>query len=99
MADRVDIPLDSMEDLNEALKSIIVEFEDAGRHGRALTEAIDRPLGDSSLRDAADDFEGKWDDKRDTLKGHLIDLQEQVEGVRDAWEQFDADLAAELEQD
>lgn len=99
MADRVDIPLDSMEDLNEALKSIIVEFEDAGSRGRQLTEAIDRPTGDSRLRDAADDFEGKWDDKRDTLKGHLIDLQEQVEGVRDAWREFDAELASQLEQE
>ena len=30
MSDGVDIPLSSMEELNAALKDIIVEFEDAG---------------------------------------------------------------------
>jgi len=99
VGDKVDIPLDSMEYLNEALKNIIVEFEDAGSNNRALTESIGRPTGDSRLRDAADEFEGAWDDKRETLRGHLVDLQERVEGVRDSWSEVDADLAAQIKQE
>lgn len=99
MSDGVDIPLSSMEELNAALKDIIVEFEDAGKATGALVEDIGRPFGRNGLRDAADEFEGAWDDKRETLKGHLQELQEQVEGVKTGWEQFDEDLAKELEQD
>ncbi|RZS64280.1 hypothetical protein EV187_2660 [Agromyces ramosus] len=98
MSDGVEIPLSSMEELNAALKDIIVEFEDAGGSTSALVEAIGRPFGRRELRDAADEFEGAWDDKRETLKGHLHELQEQVQGVKTSWQQFDEDLAKELEQ-
>jgi hypothetical protein len=97
MSDGVDMPLSSMEELNSALKDIIVEFEDAGGKTDALVDAIGRPFGRGELRDAADEFEGAWDDKRETLKGHLHELQERVEGVKTSWEQFDADLAKQLE--
>ena len=97
MGDGVSIPLSSMEELDHALKDIVVEFDEArGRTGR-LVEAIGRPFGRSGLRDAADEFEGAWDDKRETLKGHLVELQKQVEGVRDGWESLDRDLANHLE--
>ncbi|QTX05505.1 hypothetical protein [Agromyces archimandritae] len=98
MSDGVEIPLASMEELNTAIKQIVVEFEDAGKRTDALVDAIGRPFGRGELRDAADEFEGAWDDKRDTLKGHLVELQEQVEGVKDAWKDFDVQLAAEIEQ-
>lgn len=97
MSDGVDIPLESMSQLNQALKDIVVEFDEAGSHTRGLLEAIGRPFGRGELRDEADDFEGAWDDKRETLKGHLVKLQEQVEGVRKGWADFDRDLAAEME--
>jgi hypothetical protein len=97
MSDGVDIPLSSMEKLNSALKDIIVEFEDAGGKTDALVDAIGYPFGRRDLRDAADEFEGAWNDKRETLKGHLHELQEQVEGVKTGWQQFDEDLAKELE--
>lgn len=97
MSGGVDIPLSSMEELNRALKAIVVEFDEAGSHTGALLEAIGRPFGRSELRSAADEFEGAWDDKRETLKGHLVSLQEQVEGVKQGWEDFDRDLAKQME--
>ncbi len=97
MSDGVDIPLESMSQLNQALKDIVVEFDEAGSHTGPLLEAIGRPFGRGELREEADDFEGAWDDKRETLKGHLVKLQEQVEGVRSGWADFDRDLAAEME--
>ena len=93
MADGVDIPLASMDELSEALKKIVVEFEDAAASGDTLVSAIGRPCGHSGLRDAADEFEGAWDDKRETLKGHLVKLQEKVEGVKKAWQDLDVELA------
>lgn len=97
MSGGVDIPLATMAELNSALKAIVLEFEDAGGHTDALLEAIGRPFSRRELGEQARDFESRWDDKRETLRGHLVSLQEQVEGVRDGWAQFDSDLAAELE--
>lgn len=97
MTDGVDIPLDSMSALNDALKKIVIEFEDAGHNTDAVEDAIGRPLGRSELREAAHDFEGKWDDKRETLKRGLVDLQKHVEGARDGWQKLDQDLAKQLE--
>jgi hypothetical protein len=97
VGDGVSIPLSSMEELDRALKDIVVEFDEAGGRTGRLVQAIGRPFGRSGLRDAADEFEGAWDDKRETLKGHLVELQKQVEGVRDGWESLDRDLATHLE--
>jgi hypothetical protein len=88
-----------MSQLDSALKDIILEFEEAGSSTRALLDAIGRPFGRSELRDQADEFEGAWDDKRETLKGHLVKLQEQVTGVRKGWADFDRDLAKQMEQE
>lgn len=93
----VDIPLETMAELDAALKAIVVEFDEAGSHTGPLLEAIGRPFGRGELRSAADDFEGAWDDKRETLKGHLVALQEQVAGVKASWEAFDQDLAKQME--
>ncbi|GAA1055991.1 hypothetical protein GCM10017608_13530 [Agromyces luteolus] len=98
MSDEVLIPLASMAELDRALKDIVIEFEDAGSRTDPLLEAIGRPFGRTGLRDAADAFEGAWDDKRETLRNHLVELQERVEGVRDAWQQLDLDLQSSLEQ-
>lgn len=98
MSDEVLIPLASMAELDQALKDIVIEFEDAGSRTDSLLDAIGRPFGRTGLRDAADEFEGAWDDKRETLKGHLVELQEQVAGVKDAWEQLDLELRSSLEQ-
>ena len=99
MSDEVLIPLASMAELDQALKDIVIEFEDAGSRTDSLLDAIGRPFGRTGLRDAADEFEGAWDDKRETLKGHLVGLQQQVEAVRNGWESLDRDLAAQLETD
>jgi hypothetical protein len=98
MSDEVLIPLASMAELDQALKDIVIEFEDAGSRTDSLLDAIGRPFGRGGLRDAADEFEGAWDDKRETLKGHLVDLQEQVAAVKGAWEELDLELQSSLEQ-
>ncbi|GAA1060414.1 hypothetical protein [Agromyces bracchium] len=97
MGDGVEIPLSSMQELDQALKDIVVEFDEAGGRTGRLVEAIRRPMGRSGLCDAADEFEGAWDDKRETLKGHLVELQQRVEAVKDGWASLDRDLAAQLE--
>lgn len=97
MSDEVLIPLASMAELDRALKDIVIEFEDAGSRTDSLLDAIGRPFGRRGLREAADEFESAWDDKRETLKGHLVDLQEQVAAVKDSWEELDLELKSSLE--
>lgn len=93
----INIPMSELEQLNSSLKNIIAEFEGAGSRSNALEEWIGSPHGESQLRHEVDRFEGAWNDKRDTLKDKLKDVQERVEGVADAWSDFDKEAAANLD--
>lgn len=89
----VDIPFETMQELADALKAIDEEFADAGARTRELVEAIDRPQGDSELQDAAEDFESRWDDKRETLRRKIEEFRKRVEDTKHAWEDLDVELA------
>ncbi|MFT4156850.1 MAG: hypothetical protein QM630_02820 [Microbacterium sp.] len=95
--DDIDIPIESMLELEKAVKDTIAEFESARTNSDALANAIGSPLGRSDLRAQAERFESAWDDKRTTLKGHLEDLLERVSGTRQSWEDLDRELQASLE--
>lgn len=95
--DGVDIPLDSMAELSEALGAIIAEYQNASSQTNTLTEAISQPQGRGSLQSAAEDFEAKWDDKRETQRRHLEEMKKRLDEARDNWAEADAELARSME--
>ncbi|GAB2706881.1 hypothetical protein BKA24_000716 [Microbacterium marinum] len=97
MGDGVEIPLDSMQALSDALHVIIGEFEAAGGRTTELIEAIGEPQGDSRLARAAEDFESEWDDKRETQRRNLEEMKKRLDDARDGWRDADLELAASLE--
>ncbi|MDF2574194.1 MAG: flagellar protein FlgN [Agromyces sp.] len=99
MSDGVLIPYEVLNELNGSLKQIIVEFEKAGSRSNDLEQAIATPYGRSSLRDEADRFEGDWDDKRETLKQDIEEIQKHVEEVGTAWSNWDTEASASLSVD
>lgn len=88
----VDIPFESMQTLVDSLDLIITEFGDAEARTGPLLDAINTPQGDSELRDAAEDFEARWDDKRETLRRKLEDIRARVDETKIAWEELDTEL-------
>lgn len=92
MAGDVDIPFSSMQTLSNSLTRIIAEFDDADERTTELLDAIDRPQDRDELRDAAEDFESRWDDKRETLRRKLESLLERVDETKSAWEELDLEL-------
>lgn len=97
MADGVEIPLDSMQALSDALHEIIAEFEEAGSRTSDLVGAIGNPQGDSRLARAAEDFESEWDDKRETQRRNLEEMKKRLDDAREGWEQADLELAQSME--
>lgn len=97
MADGVEIPLESMRALSDALAVIISEFEDAGSRTGTLVNAIGSPVGDSRLARAAEDFESEWDDKRETQRRNLEEMKKRLDDAREGWVQADRELAQSLE--
>lgn len=91
--DDIDVPMQSMRDLEQAIADTIAEFEAATSNSEALESAISNPLGRNDLRSEAQRFEEAWDDKRKTLQEHLAELFERVTGTREAWEDLDRELA------
>jgi len=99
MSADVEIPYEVLNELNGSLKQIIVEFDRAGRRSGVLESAIGSPLGRGGLRKQADRFEGAWNDKRETLKQDLAELQQHVEDVGKGWKDWDTEAAANLSVD
>lgn len=98
MAD-VLIPYEVLNELNGSLKQIIVEFDKAGRRSNDLEEAVGTPYDRSGLRDQADRFEGAWDDKRETLRQDVEEIQKHVEGVGTSWNDWDTEASRSLSVD
>ena len=99
MGDDIKIPMELLGELNVSLKNIIDEFGDAGSRANALEGAIGSPFDKNELREEVDRFEGAWDDKRETLKGHLEEIQKHVEETGTAWSDFDLEAAKSMELD
>ncbi len=97
MADGVEIPLDSMRALSDALRDIIAEFESAGERTGSLVPAIGSPQGDSRLARAAEDFESEWNDKRETQRRNLEEMKKRLDDAYDGWVEADLELAQSLE--
>ena len=99
MSADVEIPYEVLNELNGSLKQIIVEFDKAGSRTNSLESAIGRPLGRGALRDQVDRFEGAWNDKRETLKQDIAELQQHVEDVGKGWKDWDKEAALSLSVD
>lgn len=97
MGDGVEIPLESMSALSDALGVIIAEFEDAGARNGVLVSAIGSPVGDSRLSRAAEAFEADWDDKRETQRGNLEEMKKRLDDAHEGWVQADLELAQSME--
>ncbi|MEU6135640.1 flagellar protein FlgN [Nocardioides sp. NPDC047086] len=96
MADDFYIDLNQLNEVKDALKEITSEFEDAEDNADDLEDAIGDPYGRSELREAAEDFEDRWNHKRDELKESLADVLEHVKGVIENVEKWDSDTAIQL---
>lgn len=89
----VKVSYDDLGDLSTQLKSIIDEFEHAGSRRRDLESAVDRPYDLGDLKDAAHEFEGRWDDRRKRLMDSCKGLAEHVDGVIKGFQGFDEEAA------
>lgn len=92
MAD-VYITLDKLEQVVTSLEEIISDFDNATSLSEELEAAIGDPFGEHKLRDEAQEFEERWDDKRKQLSDGLKGIRDHVTGVLEGIEQWDAETA------
>ena len=97
MGDGVKLRYGDLEPLQTELKNIIDEFEHAGSRSNDLESAVGSPYGESELRDAASDFEGRWDDRRKKLMDNCKKVEEHVAAVIQGFQDFDRDAASKSE--
>ncbi|MET8522390.1 flagellar protein FlgN [Nocardioides sp. NPDC004968] len=96
MAD-VSIKIAELDTVATSLSKIVEEFEQASSRADKLEDAIGDPFGRNDLREAAEDFEDRWNNKRDELKDALQDVQEHVKGVVDGFQNWDSETALAFE--
>ena len=95
MAD-VYIKLSQLEQVVTQLEAIIDEFDNATSLSEELEAAIGDPFGESKLREEAQEFEERWDDKRGDLKDGLKGVKDHVDAVIKGVEDWDAETAIQL---
>lgn len=97
MAKDIYIKLSQLETVKTELDAIITEFENATSNSEKLEEAIGNPYDRGELREKAQDFEERWDDKRTQLKDGLEGVRDHVKGVIEKVEEWDKETAIGLE--
>ncbi|MFT4157366.1 MAG: hypothetical protein QM630_05475 [Microbacterium sp.] len=97
MGDGVTLKYDDLDALRSELNRIVDEFESAGSRRRDLSRAVGRPYGENALLDAAEDFEGRWDDKRKTLMENCKKVAEHLDAVVRGFKDFDVEAAKKSE--
>ena len=94
MGDGVLVKYTELDELNAKLKDIVAELEGAADRADTLEDAIGDPYGKNTLREAVEDFEDRWNNKRKNLAADIKKVQEHVQGVLEGFEQWDAETAA-----
>jgi hypothetical protein len=92
----VKISYDELGALYTNLLATQTEFESASKRRSDLSSDIGSPYGRSELRDKTDDFEERWDDRRNKLNEGLKAVTEQAKTVLEGFGDFDTQVAAEL---
>lgn len=98
MAD-IYIKLSELEDVVTELDAIVGEFESATSKSEALEAAIGDPFDRGELREQAQDFEERWDDKRGQLTDGLKNVKDHVDDVIKAIKDWDSETAVQLTPD
>lgn len=91
------ITYDELSDVDNWLKNIIEEFKEAEHRQDDLKEAIGKPFGKGELSDLEHDFEGRWDDRRNKLRGDLEKVQQHVDGVIKGFQKWDKESTQKKE--
>lgn len=94
MGDGVLIKYTELNEVNSHLKEIIAELEGAEDRADQLEDAIGDPYGRNNLREAAEDFEDRWNNKRNDLTRGTKKVQEHVQVVLDDFLKLDQDAAS-----
>ena len=90
------IKLSELEQVVTQLEAIITEFDNATSLSEELEAAIGDPFGESKLREEAQEFEERWDNKRDDLKEGLKGVKDHVDAVVKGVEDWDSETAVQL---
>jgi predicted nucleic acid-binding Zn-ribbon protein len=94
MGDGVLIKYTELDELNTKLKDIVAELDGAADRADVLEDAIGDPYGKNRLREAVEDFEDRWNNKRENLAADIKKVQEHVQGVLEGFEQWDLESSA-----
>ena len=97
VGDGVLIKYAELKAVGDNLKKIIEELKEASNRADVLEDAIGDPYGKNNLREAAEEFEDGWDDRRGKLLEDIEKVEQHVAGVLEGFEEWDTDTASEME--
>jgi len=93
------ISLTELSHMSDQLATVIDEFKNSVEKSEALESAIGAPFLKSELREKAEDFETRWDLKRDELQGGLEEIKKHLDGVIKGFQEADIEMAISLSEE
>ncbi|CAN5207764.1 hypothetical protein BH09ACT3_BH09ACT3_15180 [soil metagenome] len=96
MGDGVLIRYSELKAVDDKLKDIIEELESASNRADQLEHAIGDPYGRDDLREAAEEFEDGWSNRRGDLAEDLKAVEEHVAAVLKGFEEWDSETSTEM---
>lgn len=93
------ITYDRLAELDAKLRSITTELREASARADVLEAAIGDPFRRNDLREAVEDFEDRWDNRRRDLAEDVAGVREHVHGVLEGFREWDAETATSLTAD
>lgn len=90
------ITYDRLAELDAKLQAITTELRKASARADVLEAAIGDPFGRDELREAVEDFEDRWNNRRQNLAEDVAGVQEHVHGVLEGFRAWDAETATGL---
>ena len=97
VGDGVLIKYSELKAVDDSLKKIVEELKEASHRADALEDAIGDPFGKNKLREAAEEFEDGWDDRRAALLEDIEKVEQHVAGVLDGFEKWDRETTTQME--
>lgn len=83
-----------LQDTGTALRQVAEEFTNASDNSTTIGDAV----GHDELRSRIDEFISNWDDKRDEMVESIDGLGDVAEGIGDAFEEIETELAKTLKE-
>lgn len=97
MPGKIWLNMQDLEVVDNGLRIAITDFAEVADRNKDVADEVGTPYNRRDLTDKVRDFEKDWNDNRVELSDALGELREHLHGIIEAYYDYEANLASQLE--